>query len=89
MFDEHTQWTQRPCYYVIAFQGFQRAWLAGPYRTRAEADTLLPRVAAWATSSRRDADATNYDYRVAQHDNGQVRSILGEPNEQSFAQAKG
>jgi hypothetical protein len=90
MFDEHTQWTERPCSYVIAFQGFQRAWLAGPYRTRAEADTVLPHVISWATSKSGDAEATRYTYQVVEHDNGEARSILGEVNAQAaLAKAKG
>jgi hypothetical protein len=78
MFDEHTQWAERPCYYVIAFQGFRRAWLAGPYRARAEADTVLPRVISWATSESGDTEAANYTYQVVEHHNGETRSILGE-----------
>ncbi len=78
MFHEQTQWTERPCYYVNAFQGFRRAWLAGPYRTRAEADTVLPRVISWATSESGDAEAANYTYQVIEHHSGDTRSILGE-----------
>jgi hypothetical protein len=87
MLDKQTQWTENPCYYVIAFQAFRRAWLAGPYRTRAEADTVLPHVVSWATSQSGDTEATNYTYRVDQYHHGGVRSILGELNEPALAQA--
>ena len=88
MFDEHTQWTERPCYYVIACHHFRRAWLAGPFQTRAEADTMLPHVVSWATSASRDPEAGSYNYQVTEHYNGEVRSILGELTEQFFAQVE-
>ena len=34
MFHNHTKWTDDECFYVIAFKGNHRAWLAGPYHTR-------------------------------------------------------
>jgi len=78
MFEKHTKWIEDECYYVIAFKGNHRAWLAGPYRTRSEADSVRPRAIRWAVRQSGDHDAPNYNYRVAQYHNGEVRSILGE-----------
>ncbi len=78
MFEKHTGWTEAECFYVIAFQGNRRAWLAGPYRTRAKAEDVLPRAVRWALTQSDDSDAATYTYRVAQHHDGEVRSILGE-----------
>ncbi len=88
MFHKHTRWIEHPCYYVIAVQGFQRAWLAGPYRTRIEADTVLPRVISWATSESGDIAAANYRYQVLEHHHGETRSIMGEQNATSFQAAQ-
>jgi hypothetical protein len=78
MFDNHTQWTETECFYVIAFKGNHRACIAGPYRTRSQADAVLPRAIRWAVRQSGDRNAADYTYRVAQHYNGHDRSILGE-----------
>ena len=78
LFEHHTDWTDEPCYYVVAFKGNRRAWLAGPYATRGEAEDVLPRAKRWAIRDSGDKQAASYHYRVAQHYNGHDRSILGE-----------
>jgi hypothetical protein len=78
MFHNHTKWTEAECFYVISLKGNHRAWIAGPYRTRSQADAVLPRAIRWAMTQSGDSDAPSYTYRVAQYHNGDVRSILGE-----------
>jgi hypothetical protein len=78
MFDKQTKWTEAECFYVIAFKGNHRAWIAGPYQTQAGADAVLPRAIRWAVTQSGDREAAGYTYRVAQHHNGETRSILGE-----------
>jgi hypothetical protein len=78
LFEKHTGWTDAECFYVVAFKGNARAWLAGPYVTRGEAEDVLSRAKRWAIRESGDKQAVNYHYRVAQHYNGHDRSILGE-----------
>ena len=78
LFEEQTGWTDDPCYYVVAFKGNRRAWLAGPYATQGRAEDFLPRAKRWAIRESGDQEATTYHYRVVQHYNGHDRSILGE-----------
>jgi hypothetical protein len=78
LFEHHTDWTDEPCYYVVAVDGCRRATLAGPYLTRGEADDVLPRAKRWAIRDSGDHQAARYRYHVAQHYNGHDRSILGE-----------
>jgi hypothetical protein len=78
LFDHHTGWTDTTCYYVVAFKGNRRAWLAGPYATRSEAEDVLPRARRWAIRQSGDQEANKYQYRVAEHYHGHDRSILGE-----------
>jgi hypothetical protein len=78
IFQAQTEWTNEPCYYVIAFRNFQRAWLAGPYRTHTEASRVFPRSVRWAVRQSGDPEAMHYVYQVFQHHDGQTRSILGE-----------
>ena len=78
LFEKHTEWTESICYYVVAFHGFRRAWLAGPYRTHAEADSVFHRAVRWAVRQSGDVEAMHYVYQVVQHHNGHDRSILGE-----------
>ena len=77
MFSLHTDWAERPCFYVIAYHGNRRAWLAGPYTTEAEARAVLPQARQWAQTRSGDARAGDYDYDVYQHHHGHTRSILG------------
>jgi hypothetical protein len=62
----------------MAYSGTHRAWLAGPYRTQDEAEAALPRVRRWAILESADPKAADYRYEVAEHWDGEVRSILGE-----------
>ena len=78
MFDKYTVWTQHPCYYIFAFKGFHRSWLAGPYKTLQEAVKSFQDVQTWALLKSGDKQAKNYEYRICQHDHGETRSILGE-----------
>jgi hypothetical protein len=78
LFEKHTGWTDAECYYVVAFSGFRRAWLAGPYATQSMAEDVVPRVVRWAIHESGDEHAGNYHYRIAQHHHGHDRSILGE-----------
>jgi hypothetical protein len=78
MFDKHTDWTQGPCYYVMAYQGCRRVWLAGPYHTATDAEAALPRARRWALLQSGDKNAAGYRYDVYQHSNGETRTILGE-----------
>lgn len=78
LFSEHTAWTAYPCYYIIAFKGNYRAFLAGPYKTAAQADRAFQHVTAWALTKSGDKEAKNYHYRVSQEYTGETRSILGE-----------
>jgi hypothetical protein len=78
LFEQHTFWTDDECFYVVAFHGNRRAWLAGPYATRGKAEEVLPRAKRWAIRDSEDKEAVKYHYRVAQHYNGHDRSILGE-----------
>jgi hypothetical protein len=78
MFAKYTDWTQYPCYYVIAFKGNRRAYLAGPYRTAADADRAFHHVTAWALTRSGDKEAKSYHYRVSQEYTGETRGILGE-----------
>jgi hypothetical protein len=78
LFESHNGWIDDPCYYVVACLFNQRAWLAGPYATRGEAEDVLPKAKRWAVRDSGDKDAVKYHYRVAQHYNGHDRSILGE-----------
>ncbi len=77
MFDQHTAWTEGECFYVVALHGFQRAWLAGPYKTRREAEGAQDAAKAWALTESGDPDAARYTYGVAKYYHGEVRSILG------------
>ena len=78
MFEIQTQWTEAECHYVIATHRFRRAWLAGPYRTCAEAEDVLDKAVRWARMQSGDPDAAIYDYHVTPHFNGHQRTILGE-----------
>lgn len=78
MFDQHTEWTQRPCHYVVASHYYNRAWLAGPYRTAGEAEAVLSKAESWAIKHGLDKNASQYRYAVYEHRNGQIHSILGE-----------
>jgi hypothetical protein len=78
LFEKHTGWTDAECFYVVAFKGYRRAWLAGPYATRSLAEDVLPQAMQWAIRDSGDTQAVNYQYRVAQHHHGHDRSILGE-----------
>lgn len=77
LFEQHTGWTDDPCYYVVAIKGNRRACLAGPYATRGEAEDVMPRAKRWAIRESGDKHAVSYQYTVAQHYNGHDRSILG------------
>ena len=78
MFSAHTDWAERPCWYVVAYDGNRRAWLAGPYRTATEAEAVLPGAVRWATECSGDGWAERYRYAVHEHFDGGTRSILGE-----------
>jgi hypothetical protein len=78
LFEYHTDWTDDPCFYVVAFDFNRRACLAGPYGTRGETEDVLPRAKRWAIRESKDKDAVSYHYHVCQHYNGHDRSILGE-----------
>jgi hypothetical protein len=78
MFDDYTKWTEAECFYVVAIHGFQRAWLAGPYKTRAEAEKVQHRAMVWALTESGDPEAVKYNYGVAKYHHGGIRSILGE-----------
>lgn len=77
MFDEHTTWTEGECFYVVALHGFQRAWLAGPYKTRREAEAAEQAATVWALTESGDPDAAKYTYGVAEYHHGGMRTILG------------
>ena len=77
MFDNHTLWTEGPCYYVVAYSRLRRAWLAGPYPTAKSAEDVLPRVRQWAFQQSGDRNAASYRYDVMRHYNGDTHSILG------------
>jgi len=78
LFEKHTDWTDAECFYIVAFSGNQRAWLAGPYANRGVAEDVLPQAKRWAIRDSGDKEAVKYHYRVAQHHDGHDRSILGE-----------
>ena len=78
MFEAHTDWAERPCWYVVAHHRTRRAWLAGPYRTAAEAEAVLPGAVLWAYKRSGDERAGHYSYAVHEHFDGGTRSILGE-----------
>jgi hypothetical protein len=77
LFEYYTAWADDPCFYVVAFDFNRRAWLAGPYVTRGEAEDALPRAKHWAIHESGDKDAVRYNYRIVQHYHGHDRSILG------------
>lgn len=79
MFKDYTDWTQMPCYYVIATTGMRRAWLAGPYPTYDAADAALPAAQLWALTRSTNDCSPDYQYTVTIHHNGETRSILGGP----------
>ncbi|MBX9581869.1 MAG: hypothetical protein K2X87_16315 [Gemmataceae bacterium] len=64
LFPAFTDWTAATCYYVAAFHHVRMALLAGPYRTRAEAERVLPAAQEWAARSGRDPAAGDYEYAV-------------------------
>jgi hypothetical protein len=78
LFPSYLDWTESTCYYVAAIHGVSRAFLAGPYRTFAEAEAALPHSRRWALKTSGDAAAASYDYRVQAMHTGHDRSILGE-----------
>ncbi len=78
MFSGHADWAKRPCWYVVATHGGRRAWPAGPYRTAAEAEAVLPGAVNWAYKRSGDEQADRYRYAVHGHFDGGTRSILGE-----------
>jgi hypothetical protein len=78
MFDTHTGWNDSTCYYAAAFHRMHYRLLAGPYRTFAEADALLPFAQDWALHASSDPAASSYRYAVFTSVHGQDRSILGE-----------
>lgn len=77
MFENHIEWTNQPCHYVMAYDGNRRAWLKGPYRTLNQAERALPGAVQWALRHSGDDQASRYRYEIYQHFNGQTRSILG------------
>jgi hypothetical protein len=77
MFDNHTLWTESPCYYVMAFSRMRRAWLAGPYPTASDAQKVLPHVRQWALQQSGDPKSASYRYSVIRHYNGNTHAILG------------
>jgi hypothetical protein len=78
MFDKHTDWTDSTCYYAAAFHRMHYRLLAGPYRTFAEAEALLPFAQDWALQASGDPAASSYRYAVFTSVHGHYRSILGE-----------
>lgn len=78
MFERQAGWLDRPCHYVMAHDGFRRAWPAGPYRTAAEAQAVLPEATEWAPRDSGDEGADRYAYAVYEHHDGWTRSVLGE-----------
>jgi hypothetical protein len=78
MFAKQLAWTETPCFYVVAYSGSHRAWIAGPYPTHDEAEAALPRAQRWAILESADPKAPDYRYEVAEHWDGELRSILGQ-----------
>lgn len=77
MFDKYTEWTQRPCYYAMAYHRGRQQHLAGPYPTLVEADAALPKAREWAITLSGDPEAASYRYETAYAYSGELRSILG------------
>jgi hypothetical protein len=78
MFSDHTAWADAPCHYVVAYSRTRRAFLAGPYPSREEADRALASAREWAVRSSGDPAALGYLYHVHHSPDGRTRSILGE-----------
>jgi len=78
MFAEHNDWIDTTCYYVAAIHRMRMALLAGPYRTQAEAEVVLPVAEDWALHASGDPAARSYRYTVFTAHCGHNRSILGE-----------
>ena len=78
LFATHNDWTETTCHYVAAVHGNYYALLSGPYRTEAEADSVLPDAQHWAIRASGDPRAAQYRYLVFTAVNGHSRSILGE-----------
>jgi hypothetical protein len=78
MFDTYTEWNDSTCYYAAAFHGMHYRLLAGPYRTQAEAEAILPFAQDWALRASGDPAASSYRYAVFTSVHGHSRSILGE-----------
>lgn len=78
LFPNHLDWTEDTCHYVAAIDGFRQALIAGPYRTAAEANSVLNIAQDWALHASGDPKAADYHYRVLSANTGHQRSILGE-----------
>ncbi|MFO0851858.1 MAG: hypothetical protein U0871_25325 [Gemmataceae bacterium] len=77
LFPLHTDWTDAECWYVTAHHGFRQALLAGPFPTRADAESALPAARGWAVRSSGDPAAATYRYAAQRMHTGHARSILG------------
>lgn len=78
MFKEHTEWMEKPCYYVTAVDGITRiTLLAGPYRSQDAAAAVFESAQRWAIDCSGDPRADSYTYGVGQAHNGYHLSILG------------
>ena len=71
------EWTDGPCWYVVADTGERRIRLAGPFRTRDEAGAAAPRAVVWAALRSGDEHAGGYQYRVDLQGDGRRPSVLG------------